>query len=567
MSNDDIRSVTLRKSARVGYTKMIVAAIGYFAEHKRRNQVLFQPVDQDAEDFVKDEIDPMLRDVPAVQRVFPSYNTKSKYNTLAKKVFTGCTLDVRGGKAAKNYRRLSKDVVIYDELDGFDGDIENEGDPVTLGDRRAEGATFPKSIRGSTPGIKNASLIEKCEAEADQFFRYHVRCPHCSHEQALKWGGPQAAFGIKWLDDDPSTAAYCCEKCAALFSYEQYMAECMPAGRWISEDGIWIDNDCYFHAENGEIVPTPEHVALHIWTAISGQVPWSRLVDEFLKARGDPGKLKGFVNLTLGETWEEDPGEKTDANLLMMRREHYPAQVPAGVVAIVFGIDTQDDRFEIQFDGYGEGEERWSLSYVRLYGDPSRGLIWDKLLEQIRRKFVREDGAILQPILGTQDHGGHYSDEVTNFSKRAGVRFLIPIKGSSQTGRPVALMPRKRNAKGVYLTEVGTDTAKSLLHQRYQIEQAGPGYVHWPVSEEFDRTYFDQVTAEEKIKRYRNGHPEFVWDAKNRRNEATDCSVYSLAAIRIAQQNFGLRLVKEQQPVQQVAPRGRVVRSPGASVY
>ncbi len=102
ISNDDIRSVTVQKSARVGFSKMIVAAIGYFAEHKQRNQVVFLPVDQDASDFTKDEVDPMLRDCVVVQRVFPYYATKSKFNTLSKKAFIGSTLDIRGGKAAKN---------------------------------------------------------------------------------------------------------------------------------------------------------------------------------------------------------------------------------------------------------------------------------------------------------------------------------------------------------------------------------------------------------------------------------------------------------------------------------
>lgn len=567
MSNDDIRSVTVRKSARVGYTKMIVAAIGYFAEHKRRNQVLFQPVDQDAEDFTKDEIDPMLRDVPAVQRVFPYFNTKSKYNTLTKKVFRGSTLDIRGGKAAKNYRRLSKDVVYYDELNGFDRDIEGEGDPLTLGDKRAEGATFPKSIRGSTPSIAGASLISECVAQADEVFQYHAPCPHCRHEQVIRWGGPEASFGFKWVNGDPSTVAYLCETCAALFSFEDYAGQSMPRGRWISANGIWIDADGYFRAENSEIVPPPEHVAFQIWTGVAAQVPWSKIVDEFIKAKNTPGKLKGFVNTTLGEDWEEDGGERSDASHLMARREHYAADAPAGVLAVVAAVDTQDDRFEVQFDGYGIGEERWSLSYLRLVGDPSRPVIWDKLAEALRRTFTREDGAVLNVLLAVQDHGGHYSDEVNGFSKRLGVRFLIPVKGSNQSGRPVALMPRKRNAKGVYLTEVGTDTAKSLLHQRYQIEQPGPGYVHWPVSEEFDRTYFEQVTAEERIKRFRHGHPEYVWDAKGRRNEATDCSVYSLAAIRLLQQHYGLRLIAlNTNAPAPMAPQRRQ-RSSGVSLY
>jgi len=542
MSNDDIRSVTMRKSARVGYTKMFVAAVGYFAEHKRRNQVIFQPVDDDADDFVKDEIDPMLRDCVAVQRVFPYFNTKSKYNTLSKKVFRGSTLDIRGGKAAKNYRRLSKDVVYYDEVDGFDRDIENEGDPITLGDKRTEGATFPKSIRGSTPKIKGESRIDELYEAADQRFQFHVPCPHCEHKQPLRWGAKDASYGMKWVGDDPNTAAYLCEACGGLFHHEDYV-RVWDLGAWVSDDGTWIDQEGYFRDSSGDVVAAPEHVAFHIWTAYS-LTGWRKIVAEFLTAKrsGDPGKLKTFVNTTLGEAWEEDTGEKTDAQALMMRREHYAAPAPRGVVAIVASVDTQDDRFEVQYDGYGRGEERWSLGYTRLYGDPSRPLVWDKLAEALRRTFRREDGTIMQVAVATQDHGGHYSDEVNKFSRRMGIRFLIPVKGASQYGKPVVVMPRKKNAKGVYLSEVGTDTAKSVLYQRYLITDPGPGYIHWPVSDEFDRKYFDQVTAEKRKKKIVKGRQLTVWDAGGRRNEATDCSVYSLAAIRIAQQYLGLDL-------------------------
>jgi phage terminase large subunit GpA-like protein len=115
------------------------------------------------------------------------------------------------------------------------------------------------------------------------------------------------------------------------------------------------------------------------------------------------------------------------------------------------------------------------------------------------------------------------------------------------------MMPRKKDKNGCYGTGVGTDTAKTLLYQRYKILEPGPGYVHWPVkgprpeSDPFDREYFKQVTAEEQVKRYRGGVAEYVWDAKKRRNEATDCSVYSLAAIRILQQSFGVNLAPDHQ--------------------
>ena len=560
ISNDDIRTVTVQKSARVGFTKIIVAAIGFFAEHRQRNQVIFLPVDQDADDFTKDEINPMLRDCVSVQRVFPYYATKSKFNTLKKKVFIGSTLDIRGGKAAKNYRRMSKDVVYYDELAGFDHDIENEGDPITLGDKRIEGATFPKSVRGSTPKLKGppeegGCLIEAEYGRADERFRYHVLCPHCGHEQSLRWGGKDEQRGFKWLNNDPATVRYLCENskaCGALFSYEDYM-DVRDAGRWVSESGTWIDPGGAFILD-GKPVDAPIHVAFHLWTGVAGLVPWPQLVREFITATKDRSKLKAFINTTLGETWEEDEGERPDDEQLYYRREHYKAVVPAGGLYLVAGIDTQDDRVEIQIDAYGVGEERWSIDYIRLLGDPGREIIWDKLAEILARTYQREDGVMLGISLSCQDKGGHYTDEVNTFSKRFGIRKLIPVHGLRYRNRPVAMMPRKKDKAGCYGTGVGTDTAKALLYQRYKILKPGPGYVHWPVtgprpdSDPFDREYFKQVTAEEQVKRYRGGVAEWVWDAKKRRNEATDCSVYSLAAIRILQQHFGVVLSDKPTP-------------------
>jgi phage terminase large subunit GpA-like protein len=563
ISNDDIRSVTVMKSARVGFSKMVVAAIGYFAEHKQRNQVVFLPVDQDAEDFTKDEIDPMLRDCVSVQRVFPYYATKSKYNTLSKKVFIGSTLDIRGGKAGKNYRRISKDVVYYDELSGFDHDIQNEGDPITLGDKRIEGATFPKSVRGSTPKKKGppedgGCLIEAEYERADERFRFHVKCPHCGHEQSLRWGGKAEPMGFKWVNNDPATVRYLCENtksCGALFSYGDYL-KARDRGRWISETGIWIDRDGVFQSSQNKPVDAPLHVAFHLWTGVAGLVAWSLLVREFIAASKDRSKLKTFVNTTLGETWEDDESERANDELLYARREHYPAEIPAGGLYLVAGIDTQDDRVEVQIDAYGLGEERWSIDYIRLLGDPGRQTIWNKLAELLGRTYRREDDTMLGILLSCQDKGGHYTDEVNRFSKRMGIRKLIPIHGSKYRHRPVAMMPRKRDKAGCYGTEVGTDTAKTLLYQRYKILEPGPGYVHWPIkgpqpnSDPFDREYFAQVTAEEQVKRYRAGVAELVWDAKKRRNEATDCSVYSLAAIRILQQHFGINLATNSQRLQ-----------------
>ena len=47
MAHDEVHHFSMRKSARVGYTKILLAHTGYEAEHKRRNAVIYQPTDDD----------------------------------------------------------------------------------------------------------------------------------------------------------------------------------------------------------------------------------------------------------------------------------------------------------------------------------------------------------------------------------------------------------------------------------------------------------------------------------------------------------------------------------------
>ncbi|EOG3262578.1 phage terminase large subunit family protein, partial [Salmonella enterica] len=99
----------------------------------------------------------------------------------------------------------SVDTVCYDELSSFEPDVEKEGSPTLLGDKRIEGSVWPKSIRGSTPKTKGTCQIEKAANESAHFMRFHVPCPHCGEEQYLKFGDDSTAFGLKWEKGKPET--------------------------------------------------------------------------------------------------------------------------------------------------------------------------------------------------------------------------------------------------------------------------------------------------------------------------------------------------------------------------
>ena len=541
IGHEDIREVNFLKSARVGYSQMIRAAVGYFVEHKSRNQILYQPGDTQASSFMKSNVETMIRDVPVVKALAPWIGKKHRDNTLeAKRFSNGKQLWVLGGTAARNYREKSVDAVYYDELAGFDHDIEKEGDPLTLGDKRIEGSVFPKSVRGSTPKVAGTCMITRAASTAECFFRFHLACPHCGREQHLKWGGKGAEFGFKWLDDDPTTVAYACEHCACL-SGQQDMVEQQQTGRWICEkSGTWTRDGLSYFDKDDKRADTPESVAFHIWTAYSPFTTWQQIVKDWIKAQGDLSKLKTFVNTTLGEAWEET-GDEIEPGSLFMRREHYRAEVPVDDCILTAAVDVQDDRLEVQIEGWGAGEENWKVSYERLYGDLSRSEIWDVLAKRLGRSFTTPSGLMVNIRLAVIDSGGHYTDEVYAFSRQQGARRVIPIKGHSVTGKPVADFPRQKNKKHVYLTMLGVDSAKEIITARLQIADPGEGYTHFPVSQQFDQTYFDHLTNERKVTTFEKGRRVIKWVAKGRQ-EPFDLSVYNLAAIRILQQHMGIKL-------------------------
>lgn len=542
MGNDDIRSVTFKKSARVGYTKMLLACVGYMAQHKRRNQVVYQPTDDDAEDWVKTELDTMLRDVPIMAKVFPSFLRRSKENTLKTKSFLGSKTHVRGGKAAKNYRRLTVDVVYLDELDGFDRDIEKEGSPTKLSAKRLEGATFPKHIKGSTPKLEGFSLTDEEFDAAEQRFTFRVPCPHCDHEQPLDWGGKTARHGFKWQRGKPDTVQHICAACGVGFTQGEYLGV-WERGRWVSQDGTWIDAEGRFRTPAGDAAPVPASVAFYIWTAYSPQATWQSIVEEFLEAArllkaGDHTAMKTWTNTTRGLSFKLE-GSKTNADVLRERAkaETYRLRLcPRACLLLTAFVDVQDNRLVSTVWGWGRGEESWVVDDRVIYGDPGLWPTWLELDAYLSSRWPHEGGQRLALDAVGIDTGGHYTHQVYRYVMLRESRRFHATKGDSVPGKPiVAGTPRKQDVNadgqivkdGVKLWFVGTDTAKDLLFNRLRLAQPGPGYIH--MSSELGDAWFDEITAEERVEQRTARGTEARWVNPGKKpNERTDTAVGNL---------------------------------------
>ncbi|EGY2174732.1 hypothetical protein JHU90_002905 [Escherichia coli] len=289
MGSDYIREVNVVKSARVGYSKMLLGVYAYFIEHKQRNTLIWLPTDGDAENFMKTHVEPTIRDIPSLLALAPWYGKKHRDNTLTMKRFTnGRGFWCLGGKAAKNYREKSVDVAGYDELAAFDDDIEQEGSPTFLGDKRIEGSVWPKSIRGSTPKVRGTCQIERAASESPHFMRFHVACPHCGEEQYLKFGDKETPFGLKWTPDDPSSVFYLCEHNACVIRQQELD---FTDARYICEKtGIWTRDGILWFSSSGEEIEPPDSVTFHIWTAYSPFTTWVQIVKDWMKTKGDMGR-------------------------------------------------------------------------------------------------------------------------------------------------------------------------------------------------------------------------------------------------------------------------------------
>ncbi|EOY8684040.1 terminase gpA endonuclease subunit [Escherichia coli] len=472
MGSDYIREVNVVKSARVGYSKMLLGVYAYFIEHKQRNTLIWLPTDGDAENFMKTHVEPTIRDIPSLLALAPWYGKKHRDNTLTMKRFTnGRGFWCLGGKAAKNYREKSVDVAGYDELAAFDDDIEQEGSPTFLGDKRIEGSVWPKSIRGSTPKVRGTCQIERAASESPHFMRFHVACPHCGEEQYLKFGDKETPFGLKWTPDDPSSVFYLCEHNACVIRQQELD---FTDARYICEKtGIWTRDGILWFSSSGEEIEPPDSVTFHIWTAYSPFTTWVQIVKDWMKTKGDTGKRKTFVNTTLGETWEAKIGERPDAEVMAERKEHYSAPVPDRVAYLTAGIDSQLDRYEMRVWGWGPGEESWLIDRQIIMGrhDDEQTLL--RVDEAINKTYTRRNGAEMSISRICWDTGGIDPTIVYERSKKHGLFRVIPIKGASVYGKPVASMPRKRNKNGVYLTEIGTDTAKEQIYNRFTLTPEG----------------------------------------------------------------------------------------------
>ncbi len=527
-----VERVTAMVCTQVLKTESLNNVVGFHIAQDPAPILALQPTIAMAEAWSKDRLAPMLRDTPALKGRVGDPRAKDSENTILHKTFAGGHITIAGANSPASLASRPIRIVLCDEVDRYPPSAGTEGDPVSLAVERTSTFWNRKIGLFSTPTVKGKSRIEASFLESDQR-RFFVPCAHCGEARPLKWAQ------VRWQEGKPETAAYYCECCGSAWSEGQRL-RAIRRGRWRQTAEFICCGDkqtpSKWDADGRSLCrvcarPSPfgGHAGFHLNKLAS---PWTtipKIVAQFLEAKNFPDRLKVWVNTTLAETWE-DAGESVEAGGLFERREDYEAEpLPPGVLLVTAGVDIQDDRAEIEYLGHGLEEETWSLDYLRLYGDPTSRQFWEAIDEALARRFTHPSGRSLAIEAACVDSGGHHTQAVYDFCRPRAGRRVWAIKGAAGA-RPIWPEKATKNAaKRVNVFILGVDTAKDLIYKRLTIAEPGPGYCHFP--KRYGESYFDGLTAEKAVTKYRNGFPYRVWEKPaGGRNEPLDCRVYALAA-------------------------------------
>jgi phage terminase large subunit GpA-like protein len=540
-----VQRVVFMKGAQVGGTECGNNWIGYVIHQAPGPMMAVAPTVELAKRNSKQRIDPLIEESQALRGLVRERRSRDSGNTVLSKEFPGGVLILTGANSAVGLRSMPARYLFLDEVDGYPGDVEAEGDPILLAERRASTFQRRKVFLVSTPKTKGLSRIER-EFEASDKRFYFVPCPECGEHQTLKFAN------LYWPEGRPREAMYRCEHCGSLIDEHRKT--------WMNERGEWRPTARQEGTGDGPGKGGDGRTAgFHLSSLYSpvGWYSWADAAEMFEAAQENPDLMKGFVTTVLGEPFEE-AHEAPEWRHIYDRRETFPfGTVPRGGLFLTAGVDVQKDRIEVEVVAWGRGKESWSVDYLVLDGDTVRPEVWNQLDRVLARDWPRAGGGAMSIRVMCVDSGYPTQDVYAWVRSHPQAAWGAAGAAARQPRTVVAVKGRDRDTalilgvskadsgsrrRGLRVWSVSGPVAKGELYRWLKLdrptdEEAAngkvfpPGYCHFP---QYGEEYFKQLTAERRVIRIRKGFPHSSWEKDPaRRNEALDCRVYARAAAAI----------------------------------
>lgn len=525
-----IHHIVMVAASQVGKSEFELNAIGYCIDQDPGSILYIQPTIEDARDFSRLRIEPMLRDTKRLDKKVNDVKERGKASdTVLQKSFPGGILTLGGSNSPSKLASKPIRYLFGDERDRWSRSAGREGDPWELAKRRTQTFYNRKIVEVSTPTIKGDSAIAKSFELGTQEY-WCVKCPECDeyenivfedirfdHEVTTVEGKRVYTVGddIRWV----------CPRCGSVISEDKVRKQPF---KWIARNPKALESGVRSFWLNAFVSP---------WT------PWKRICEEFLNAKDDPEKLKVVYNTLFGQLWE-NRGDIVEEDELMAKREEYGlgVDIPDGVYVLTCGVDTQDNRFEYEIVGWGVNGESWGIKKGIIMGRPNEASTQQRLTDVIDHVYRYKSGVGLKISITFIDSGGHYTQDVYEYCRKMFRHNVFAIKGKSADGVPFIQPPSKvaiggNKRRKCYLYTIGVDSGKTIIMDSLSVQTPGPKYCHFPKDDGkgYDSYYFSTLLSENLILKKTDRGNRWIWEKipGHERNEGLDCRNYALAALRV----------------------------------
>lgn len=519
------QKVVFAKSAQVGGSESANNFVGYIMHQSPSSAMYVLPSMGEAEKYAKDRLDKMIDICPALQEVKSKKKGKADTNTILRKEFKGGFLNLVGAQSAKGLRSTPIKYLILDEVDAYPPDVNSEGDPVKLAEKRTSTFSKSKVLLISTPTIDKFSRIDK-EFRKGSMKYYNCPCPKCGFMQKLIF--PQLKFKY-FINDDgkkeviKGSVYYECLSCKEEIK-EVYKTKMLNDGKWISENPNAPKEIESFHINA-------------LYSPSGWKMNWHLICQEFLEAENDVLKYKTFVNTILGETYKEDIEQPNWLKLKERAEDYLSGFIPENCVALFSSIDVQKDRLAYQIIGFGNNMEQWYIEYDEVFGDPVHDEVWNEVDKRIKREFLYEHNRkIFLKVKACAVDTGYLQDYVCDFVRKD-KDFYYAIKGSNvdngrlyQVGSEIdKSVDNETFNDSIRLYSFNTQQAKKTFYTMLRNTIKGPRYLHFSLDTTFGDDYYKMLVSEVLVTKVLNGNyvQSFQKPTSNTRNEALDTYIYA----------------------------------------
>lgn len=581
-TNPDINEIVVMKSSRSGLTAAVmINGIMYHMDVDPCPIMYTVPSKGMAIAFSKKQLEPAIRDTPALQGKVLTARMKGSKTTTLFKPFPGGGLTMVWATSPLSFRQETIRVFLADDVDGFPQDVGGEGDPLSLGKRRTRTVWNSKVVGVSSPTLSGISRIEIAYINSDQR-HYYVPCPSCHHLQILVFskdsvfakptngglvGGlvsgyvdrnnGEISIGLKFDSDNCTWAYYICEKCGHKIDERDKIDYMIPNGEWrVCNKDESVASVAGFHINE-------------LYSSFN--TSFLRVAQDFLEAK-KKNSLQVFINNVLGETFDYDSFAISD-HALSQRVESYE-DVPHQAFVLTMGVDVQGDRLEYVARAWGPDNESWLIDYDVLHGSPYDRKTWEAFAElHSKLTYKHASGVMMRPRITFVDSGS-FSHEVYAFTARMQQVGVYATKGMRGSRRHLIEKSKHRDkTTQALLVLLGVDEAKEKLYDNLALPEEGPNYVHFNQKATFN--FFQQLTAEKRVFQYnRKGEKKILWVKRRDRNEVLDLFVMAYCAkefIKLylpqAKREFEARIEQHmesqkahtEEQKQKVRPRSRII--------